>query len=100
MRFSPLSPLPPSGASILAAGSLTATATTAARVHASRTGDGMADRLHPDDIAAIADAVFEKLKRRNTERRRRRRSPCGRGSSVPVCMGSAVYGPEGCTCLT
>lgn len=23
---------------------------------------------------------------------------CGRGAAPPKCMGSAVYGPSGCTC--
>ncbi len=54
--------------------------------------------LTREDIEAIAEAVFQKLRRCNTERHRRRRLPCGRGSSVPVCWGSAVYGPERCTC--
>lgn len=58
----------------------------------------MTARLHPDDIEAIAEALFKRLRHVNTERVRRRRPPCGRGSSVPVCMGSAVYGPNGCTC--
>lgn len=25
-------------------------------------------------------------------------SACGQGSKAPKCMGSAVYGPSGCTC--
>lgn len=25
---------------------------------------------------------------------------CGRGGKPPECMGSAIYGPGGCTCST
>ena len=69
---------------------------TAAELEAA--GLGRTVRLTADDIEAIAEALFQKLRRVNTERVRRRRPPCGRGSSAPVCMGSAVYGPSGCTC--
>lgn len=71
-------------------------AVTAAELEAA--GLGRTVRLTAEDIEAIAEALFTKLRRVNTERVRRRRMPCGRGSSVPVCMGSAVYGPNGCTC--
>ena len=54
--------------------------------------------LTRENIEAIAEAVFRLLERRNTERVRRRRPPCGRGSSPPLCMGSAALGPNGCTC--
>lgn len=55
-------------------------------------------RLHPDDVEAVAEAVFEKLRRANTEKLRRGRRPCGVGNAVPRCMGSAALGPDGCTC--
>lgn len=51
--------------------------------------------LTRENIEAIAEEVFKLLERRNTERIRRRRPPCGRGNSPPLCMGSAALGPRG-----
>lgn len=55
--------------------------------------------LSPEDLEAIRKVVREELDRlKSKHQKRRRRIPCGTGSSVPMCMGSVIHGPEGCYC--
>lgn len=35
---------------------------------------------------------------RRDAKKRRRSPPCGRGNAPPICIGSAAFGPQGCTC--
>jgi hypothetical protein len=53
-------------------------------------------RLSAEDVDAIAEAVVKKLIARAPKKRKR--PPCGRGSSAPNCYASAVHGWEACIC--
>lgn len=49
--------------------------------------------------ALIRRIVRAEIKRLDlVPRKPRRRRPCGTGRSAPECYGSAVFGPERCTC--
>ena len=56
------------------------------------------NRAHPEDVRAISRAVVDAI-RAVGDIRIDGRGPCGQNGEPPDCMGCAVRGPTGCTCV-
>ena len=48
--------------------------------------------------ARVRAIVRDEIRKAQLPRSERSARPCGRGSAIPQCMGSAVRGPEYCVC--